>query len=412
MSYRSLFDVREFRYLYASLALSQAGDQLSAVAVSVLVFDRTGSALLTALAYASAWLPGIIAGPVLGPLTDWLPRRTVLVACDLTRAGLLCLLAVPGMSATAVIVLLYVTHTFRSPFTAARSALLPDVLDGDAYIAGNGLCNVTQQVAQVVGFAAGGIIVTWLRPSGALLLDAATFVISAGLIGAGVRPRPTAVSSRGRPRLLGESVEALRQVFGDHWSRGCLLLVCFGLALPYGSEAVVYPLARELGGGAEVAGLLLAAPGIGYIFGAVLLTRVLSGRTRDRLLVPFAVLSSAVLAPALLSPPIPVLVVLFFLLGFGSAFSVPLNAMFAQRLNAEHRGRIMAIAISGILAMQGTGFLLAGALADAGLQPATAVGLIGVVGVAVVIATAMTWSDSFQSGRASYAAESFGHAGE
>ncbi|MEQ7009345.1 MFS transporter [Actinopolymorpha sp. B17G11] len=390
MSYRSLFGVREFRYLYASLTLSYIGDQLSAVAVSVLVFDRTGSALLTALAYASAWLPGIVGGPLLGPLADRLPRRDVLVVCDMARALLVSVLAIPGISVSVAIALLYITHAFKSPFTAARSALLPEVLSGQTYITGNGLNNITHQVANVVGFGLGGIVVTLLRPNGTLLLDAATFAVSAVLVRIGVRQRPAAVTSAGRYHLLRESVEGLRYVFGDRWLRGCLLLVWFGLALPFGPEAVAYPYAQELNGGARAAGVMLAAPGLGYIVGAVLLTRVLTPRMRNRLLVPFATMSSAALVPALLSPPLPVVVLLLLIVGIGSAFSAPLNAIFAQLIAPEYRGRAMAVAISGILAMQGLAFLLTGALVDAGLPLATVVGLLGILGLLAVAASTLT----------------------
>jgi MFS family permease len=84
-TYRALFTHREFRHLYAAQALSYLGDQLAAVAVAVIVYDRTGSGLLTAVAYASAWLPGVVGGPALGFLADRYPRRTVMIAGDLVR---------------------------------------------------------------------------------------------------------------------------------------------------------------------------------------------------------------------------------------------------------------------------------------------------------------------------------------
>jgi len=159
-TYRELFGVREYRYLYAGQLLFYLGDQLGAVAIAVLVFDRTGSGLLTAVAYAASWLPGVFGGPVTATFADRLPRRRVLIVCDLARAVLVALLAVPAMPLPAAIVLLYVAHLWSPPFVAARSALMPEVLAGDAYILGNGLANVTFQVCQVVGFAVGGV---WSR---------------------------------------------------------------------------------------------------------------------------------------------------------------------------------------------------------------------------------------------------------
>ncbi|MEP7025276.1 MAG: hypothetical protein ABJB47_16050 [Actinomycetota bacterium] len=63
-------------------------DVCGRIAVAVLVFDRTGSGLLTAVAYAAGWLPGIVGSPLLGSVADRLPRRSVMIVCDLVRAVL------------------------------------------------------------------------------------------------------------------------------------------------------------------------------------------------------------------------------------------------------------------------------------------------------------------------------------
>ena len=63
-------------------AQSQIGDQLASVALSVLVFDRTGSGLATAATYALTFLPAVVGGIVLTGLADRYPRRTLIVACD------------------------------------------------------------------------------------------------------------------------------------------------------------------------------------------------------------------------------------------------------------------------------------------------------------------------------------------
>lgn len=392
VSYRSLFRVREYRYLYPSMLLSYLGDQLAAVAVAVLVFDRTGSGLLTALAYASAWLPGILAGPVLATYADRLPRRQVLVACDLVRAALIAILALPGMPVSLAIALLFATHLFSSPFTAARAAILPEVLAGDAYVTGNGLAHVTQQVSQIGGFAIGGVAVALVQPRGVLLIDAATFAASAVLLRLGLGRHPAPVVGSGQRRsLLRESREGLRYVFTDPWSRGCLVLVWVALGFAYAPEAILYPYARELGGGARAAGLMLAAAPVGHVLGAVVLTRFLSPATRDRLLVPMAVLGTAVLAPAVLGPPLLVVLILLGLAGLGTSFSVPLNAIFVQRIGAGYRARAMGVAVAGIMSAQGVGFLLAGALIEAGLPAALITGGFGLAGTAAVAAAAAAW---------------------
>ena len=78
--------MREFRALWLSVILSSAGDRLALVALAVLVYERTNSPLLAAVAYAAGYLPWVIGGLFLSDLADRYPRRTVMVACDAVRA--------------------------------------------------------------------------------------------------------------------------------------------------------------------------------------------------------------------------------------------------------------------------------------------------------------------------------------
>ncbi|MDN3359633.1 MFS transporter [Actinomadura sp. DC4] len=397
--YRDLFTVREFRYLYAGLIISYVGDQLAAVAVAVLVFNRTDSGLLTGLAYASAFLPAL-AGPVLGAYADRLPRRALMVACDLARAVFIAALVIPGMPIWLMIVLLFAGHSFAPAFVAARSAILPEILDGEQYIAGNGLRTITGQLCQVVGAAGGGMIVALVGSTTALTVDAATFVASAAITVYGVRSRPAPTRSGRSRTVVADSRDGLRYVFGDRWLRTCLLLVWFVPMFAFAPEAIIYPYAKELNGGATTAGLILASSTFGFACGAVVMTRALAPLTRLRLVAPFAMVAGAILIPLALEPPLPVVLLLFYVSGAGSAFAAPLNALFVRRADKECRGRAMGIAIAGIAAGQGCGFLLAGALVDTGMHPPRAIALLGTGAAVSAIATAPAWRRADMAGRA------------
>lgn len=73
-----MFAVREFRALWSSQIFSVIGDRLALVALTILVFDRSHSPLLTAVAYASGYVPWVI-GALLSGLADRFPRRDVMV---------------------------------------------------------------------------------------------------------------------------------------------------------------------------------------------------------------------------------------------------------------------------------------------------------------------------------------------
>jgi len=108
--FRSVFAEREFRWLWTAGVQSLLGDQLARVALSVLVFERTNSTLLTAAVYALTFLPAFFGGLLLGGLADRYPRRRVLIGCDVVRAVLLAAMALPGTSLLAVSGLLTPPH--------------------------------------------------------------------------------------------------------------------------------------------------------------------------------------------------------------------------------------------------------------------------------------------------------------
>src|SRR5262245_42344407 len=132
--WRDVFGHAEFRALFVAGVLSVAGDQLARVALSVLVFDRTKSAGLTALTYALTYVPDLLFGPLLAGFADRYPRRTLMIVTDLARAILVAAMAIQALPLIAVILLLLALQAFGSPFNAARAATLPAVLPGDHYV--------------------------------------------------------------------------------------------------------------------------------------------------------------------------------------------------------------------------------------------------------------------------------------
>ena len=87
-TFRDVFAVAEFRALWAAQLLSVIGDQLARVALTVLVYDRTRSALLAAITFVASIVPTFVGGVMLAWLADRYPRRRVMIACDLIAAFL------------------------------------------------------------------------------------------------------------------------------------------------------------------------------------------------------------------------------------------------------------------------------------------------------------------------------------
>ena len=190
--FREVFAIAEFRALWLAQVLSVVGDQLARVALTVLVYDRTRSALLAAVTFVVSIVPTFIGGVTLAWLADRYPRRGVMIVCDVIRGVLVLVMAIPGMPLAAMVALLFAVTLTGAPFTSARAAIFPDVLSGDRYVMGTAVTVTTYQFAQVIGFAAGGTVVAFFGTQTSLIIDAATFFGSALIVRAWVRPRPAA----------------------------------------------------------------------------------------------------------------------------------------------------------------------------------------------------------------------------
>ncbi|GAA2402649.1 MFS transporter [Nonomuraea africana] len=397
-TYGEVVAIREFRALWYGQGLSLLGDQLAQVALAVLVFNRTGSPLATAAVYALTYLPSIVGGPLLAGLADRFARRRVMIVCDLVRALLVAAMAVPGMPFAALCVLVFFVVLLSAPFSAARAALLPEILLGDRYVAGSALQNMTNQAVQMLGFAAGGAVIAFMGPYRALALDAATFLASALILVSGVRRRPAAGRTDGsKPSMWTMTRAGAVLVFGDRKLRTLVLFawLCGFYVLP---EGIAVPYAAQLAAGTTlpvpvITGLLMAAMPTGTVVGALLFSRFVSPSGRLRAMGWLSMLTCAPLIVCAMRPPLIVVLALWILSGIGGAYQLAANAAFVQCVPAERRGQAFGLVQSGLMAAQGVGILLGGLAAER-LGPEPVVALAGVSGVTVAAVLAMMWTES------------------
>lgn len=390
-SYREVFAVGEFRALWIAQVLSYTGDQFAQVAIAILVFERTRSPLLTALAYALTYLPPIAGGPLLSGLADLFPRRRVMIVCDLIRVGTVGLMAIPSMPLAPLCVLLFLTVLTGAPFASARTALMPDVLPGDKLMIGSAVGGITFQASQIVGFVAGAAVVAALNPHRTLAVDAASFAFSALIVFAWVKRRPSPHrEGDARPSLWAMSADGVRIVFGNPVLRTLVLLGWLaGFAIV--PEGLAAPYAHSLHRGTLTVGLLMASMPLGAVIGAYLLGKLGGPSGRMRIIGWLAMLSCAPLIASAWKPPLAVILPMWALAGAGGAYQLAAAAAFVQALTPQTRARAFGVAQSGLYAVQGLGVLAGGAVAQA-VGPALAVGLAGLVGLTAASMLAMAWT--------------------
>ncbi|MFD9890976.1 MFS transporter [Amycolatopsis sp. NPDC059027] len=393
IEFRQALAVGEFRALWAAEAFSQAGDQLARVALSLLVWERTSSAGLTGLTYGLTYLPTLLGGTLLAGLADRFPRRAVMIACDLLRAVIAAVMAIPGTPLPVLCALLVALTIAGGPFRAAQLALLPDVLEGERYVAGLAVRNITIQTAQLAGFAGGGLVVGIINPYWGLFADAVTFVASAALVWSGVRHRPAAdtAESSAKTRLRRAfSPDGARILMRDQGIRVLFALkMLAGLAVA--PEGVAAPFTAELGVGSFAVGLLLASDPVGSVVGAWVFTRWVPAPRKTSSIGLLAVASLVPLVFLVLRPPLPVSLALVALSGACSApYHMQAVALTARTVPDRVRAQVMGLMSTSLVTVQGVGIMLAGLVAQL-TAPALTLGLAGAAGVLLAVPLAVAW---------------------
>jgi predicted MFS family arabinose efflux permease len=359
------------------------------VALTVLVFDWTHSALLAAVTFAASVVPTFVGGIALAGLADRLPRRKVMITCDLIRMVLVVVMAASGVPIAVLVVLLFAVTMIGAPFLSARAALYPDILSGDRYVLGTAVTLTTAQFAQVLGFALGGAVVGFFGVRTSLLIDAATFALSALITRIWVRAWPAAKAAVGRRFRVRQDVGAgLRLVFATPALRAPMLLGW--LAAFYNvPEGVSAPLAAAVGGGAVAVGLILASPALGASLGAIAFSRLVAPSARIRWMNPLAVAACGVLVLFVFHPPLPVILALLCVSGLFDCYQLAANASFVSATPPQQRSQAFGIAQGGMSLGQGVAMIAAGAAAGH-TSPSLVIAASGAIGAVVAIAIAVS----------------------
>jgi MFS family permease len=378
--------VAEFRALWFAEAQSVAGDQLAKVALTLLVYSTTNSALWAAVVYALTFLPALAGGLGLSQLADRYPRRSLLTACALVQAALVGVMAIPGMPLAALCGLVVAVQLVQSPLLAAQNAATRDAFDDDElYLRSQDLRGITTNTTMLLGLAGGGLLVTAIGTSWALLVNAATFLVTAVLVHRVVKARPAAA----RP--------------GDGWFAGArwvagqrrmrvLLTLSWLVGLAVVPEGLAAPLAEEVGAGPAAVGWLLAADPLGFVVGAFLLSRYVPAHLRTKTIGVLAACSVGLLIAFLAHPNLYVALLLLALTGMAGAYQITVVALFNSWIPNEIRGGVMGVARTGLRVAQGIGIALGGAVAEMIGSVSHTIAAAGVLGVVIAIPATIEWA--------------------
>jgi MFS family permease len=413
-TYRSVFAAGEFRVLFAALLMYVLGFEFEILGLSVLIFDRTRSPFLTALAFSMGFAPQVVGGALFTSLADRLPPRLVIGIGLLTRSAPGLVIGLwPRLPVPAMLALVAAAATVAPIFTATTSGLLPDILDGDRYVLGRSVFSLTGSGTQILGLGLGGAVLAvwparWLLAAAGVSLALAAVIVRLGLRrrpaphardtgparvpGPGGDPGPGVPSGSGRRRgVVRTTVAGHLELLADRKVRGLLLAQWLPTWFVTGAEALIVPYTTSLGHPAGAASPLLAAVPAGMLLGDVIVGRYCLPATRERLAFPLAAAMGVPLVALLARPPVPLAAAALLVCGFCFAYELGLQRAFLDSLPDGLRGQAFGLNATGGMGGQGLFPPVAGAVALAfGAGAAMAIAGLATVLAALALRAPLT----------------------
>ena len=271
-----------FVHLWGAATVSTFGSLVTGTALpftAILLLDASPSDI--GVLRIAELLPGFLLGLVAGAWVDRLRRKPIMIATDLGRALLIVTIPVAAFLGRLGLGQLYVIAALVSAlsvfFDVAYQSFLPSLVKNDELVEANGKLSAAMSVAEASAFSSAGWLIQLLTAPVAMLIDALTFLGSAGLVARIRDPELKAVlnAATARPSIVSEVVEGLRAVWRQPILRG---MVVAGLAqnLAFGLIGTVFLLYvnQEVGFDPGILGMIFAVGGVSSFLGAMIAGRL------------------------------------------------------------------------------------------------------------------------------------------
>jgi MFS family permease len=355
---------RRSRWFFAAHLQGALGVGVGYVALMVFAYERIGSAWAATAVLLADLLPSMLLGAVVGAVADRTSHLGCAIAADVIRAvAITALLLADGVG--AMIALAVVLGMGNALFRPATSALLPTLVGPERLTAANALYGASRDAGHLLGPAAAAGVLLFTGAEALLVINAATFVVSALLL-TRLRGVGSQAESSGET-LLTDTRAGIHAVLGDPITRtlmctsGAVVLVAGTMNV---AELVLAQ--RELGAGSSGFALLICAYGCGLVSGSLLgASDADEDGLRRRYLLGLVLLGAGLVGSSL-APALALAMATFALSGLGNGLFVVSDRVLLQRLVPERlHGRAFGVLDTVDSWGFGAALLAGGALASA-----------------------------------------------
>ncbi|MHC0429794.1 MFS transporter [Streptomyces sp. O3] len=378
----------DYRRLWIGHTVSWLGQAMTALAVSLQVYDITGSSFSVGLVGLCALVPLVVFGLYGGAIADSVDRRKLGLASSAGLCALSVLLAGAAFAGFHRVWLLYTIVALQAMCGAlnspARTSMVPRLLPPEQLPAANALHTVTTTSGAMLGPMLGGLVVGYWGYQAAYLIDAVAF--TAALYAMWRLPSMLPQRAEGAPAGRASVLDGLRflatrpNIRMTFFTDMCAMVLAHPRAL-FPAIAVVW-----FGGDAKTTGLLVAAPAMGALLGGVFSGWL--GRVQRHGLAILIAVAGWGAAIAVFGLTRNLWLGLFFLAVAGCADTVSMvfrSTMLQAATPDEMRGRLQGVFIVVVAGGPRLGDFLAGSVADLTSPRVTVVG----GGVACVVAVGL-----------------------
>jgi MFS family permease len=266
--------MRAFVTVWAGQVVSWVGTSAGDFALSLWVFQRTGSVTLLSLTLFCAYLPGIVVAPFAGVLVDRWDRRRVMLASDLgvavCRLAVLLLLFAGRLELWHIYLSASAASVLAAVQTPAFQASITQLVPREELGRASGMVSFGTAISQIGGPAVAGLLTAPLGLAGVLLLDFATFFAAlATLFAVRFPPVPPAPASAAGAEPMWRAARYGWRYIATR--PGLLGLVLFAAVINFNLamlNALVRPLVLSFSTPAAL-GSVLSAGGAGLLAGGL-----------------------------------------------------------------------------------------------------------------------------------------------
>jgi len=358
--------------LFAANAISLVGNVFTMIAIPWFVLQTTGSATQTGITGFFTILPVVLAGFFGGTLIDRFGYKRTSIISDLasgvTTALVPILYFTIGLEFWQLLILVFLGALLDTPGGTARAALLPELAEqaGMPIERATSLTHVIERGARLVGAPLAGFLIGIMGTANVLWLDAATFLVSAAIIGFAIAAPKVTEKEQQSGKYFDELKDGLRFIAQDRLILSIVIMVMLTNFLDAIFGGVVQPVyVKEVFGNALDLGLLIAANGGGAVIGGLIFAAIGHRLPRHTTFVAAFVLTGFRFWVYAIYPPLIVLIATTLITSIGAG---PLNPIIGavefERIPPTMRGRVFGAVTAGAWIAMPLGMLLGGVLTE------------------------------------------------